>query len=107
MVLFHFFHNILHNKSENIAANHPDLYSDSMDVFSRLLYDPNDKVRMEAPEMFRVVGKRRPEFVRPYIGQLKSIAETDNNSVVRIHCLGAIRAAGLMAEKPGIGEERV
>ena len=53
-----------------------------------------DKVRMEAPEIFRVLGKHRPEFVRPYLEHLKRISETDDNRVVRIHCLGAIKAAG-------------
>lgn len=63
-----------------------------MKVFEQLLYDADDKVRMEAPEIFRVLGKRRPEFVRPYVEQLKQISETDDNRVVRIHCLGAMKA---------------
>ena len=46
---------------------------------------------LEAPEMFRVLGKRRPDFVRPYIDELKNIADTDSNRVVRIHCLGALK----------------
>jgi hypothetical protein len=66
-----------------------------MPVFEKLLHDADDKVRMEAPEIFRVLGKRRPEFVRPYLEQLRQISETDSNRVVRIHCLGAIKAAGL------------
>ena len=57
------------------------------------MYDVDEKVRMEAPEMFRVLGKRRPQFVLPYLEQLRTIAETDGNRVVRIHCLGAIKAA--------------
>ena len=81
--------------SENIAVNTPDIYENYMPVFAKLLYDADDKVRMEAPEIFRVLGKRRPEFVRPYLAQLQSIAETDSNRVVRIHCHGAIKAAGL------------
>ena len=81
--------------SENIAANTPGIYGDYMPVFEKLLHDADDKVRMEAPEIFRVLGKRRPEFVRPYLERLQSIAETDPNRVVRIHCLGAIKAAGL------------
>ena len=36
-----------------------------------------------------------PEFVRPYLERLQSIAETDSNRVVRLHCLGAIKATGL------------
>lgn len=78
--------------SENIATNTPDVYENYMPVFEKFLYDENDKVRMEAPEMFRVLGKRRPGFVRPYLEKLRQISETDSNDVVRIHCLGAIRA---------------
>jgi len=78
--------------SENIATNTPDIYQNNMPVFEKLLHDPDDKVRMEAPEIFRVLGKRRPEFVMPYIGQLQTISETDENRVVRIHCSGAVKA---------------
>lgn len=78
--------------SENIATNTPDIYEKYMPVFEKLLHDEDDKVRMEAPEMFRVLGKRRPEFVRPYVEQLQHMSETDKNQVVRIHCLGAIKA---------------
>ena len=78
--------------SENIATNTPDIYEKHMPVFEKLLHDVNEKVRMEAPEIFRVLGKRRPEFVRTYVEQLRQISETDENRVVRIHCLGAIRA---------------
>lgn len=81
--------------SENVATNTPDICVDHMPVFEKLLHDADDKVRMEAPEIFRVLGKRRPEFVRPYVEQLKQISETDRNRVVRIHCLGAIKATGV------------
>ena len=63
-----------------------------MPIFEKLLHDTDERVRMEAPEIFRVLGKRRPEFVRPYIELLRQISETDDNRVVRIHCLGAIKA---------------
>ena len=78
--------------SENIATNTPDIYENYMPIFENLLHDTDDKVRMEAPEIFRVLGKRKPEFVRPFLEQLQRISETDNNRVVRIHCLGAIKA---------------
>lgn len=78
--------------SENIATNTPEPYKNYLPLFAELLHDDDDRVRMEAPEMFRVLGKRRPEFVRPYLEQLRKIAETDANRVVKIHCLGAIRA---------------
>ncbi len=79
--------------SENIATNTPDIYGNHLSAFEPLLHDSDDKVRMEAPEIFRVLGKRRPEFVLPYIEQLQRISETDHNRVVRIHCSGAIKAA--------------
>ena len=79
--------------SENIATNTPDPYKDHLQLFAELLHDRDDRVRMEAPEMFRVLGKRRPEFVEPYLDLLRNIAETDSNRVVRIHCLGAVKAA--------------
>ncbi len=78
--------------SENIATNTPGIYEKYMPVFEKLLYDADDKVRMEAPEIFRVLGRRRPEFVRPFVEQLRQISETDSNRVVRIHSLGAIKA---------------
>ena len=81
--------------SENIATNTPNIYEKHMPVFAELLHDTDDKVRMEAPEIFRVLGKRRLEFVRPYVEQLRQISETDDNRVVRIHCLGAIKATEL------------
>ena len=79
--------------SENIAVNTPDPYGGKMPVFAELLHDSNDRVRMEAPELFRVLGKRRPEFVRPYLDILRELSETDSNRVVRIHCSGAVKAA--------------
>ena len=78
--------------SENIATNTPDIYAEHMSVFEKLLHDPDDKLRMESPEIFRVLGKRRPEFIIPYIEQLQKMAESDSNRVVRIHSLGAIKA---------------
>ena len=78
--------------SENIATNTPDVYKDYMPVFAEILHDPDEKVRMEAPEIFRVLGKRRPEFAQPYLELLQRMSETDDNRVVRIHCLGAIKS---------------
>ena len=80
--------------SENIATVTPDPYRDYLPLYAELLHDHDDKVRMEAPEMFRVLGKRRPHFVKPYFELLHDISQTDSNRMVRIHCLGAIRAAG-------------
>lgn len=92
--------------SENIATNTPDPYKEYMSIYGRLLDDPDDRVRMEAPEMFRVLGRRRPRFVKPYLDRLQALARSDSNRVVRIHCLGAVRAASpasrLERQPPGI-----
>lgn len=77
--------------SENIATNTPDAYESQLPLFAELLHDPDEKVRMEAPEMFRVMGKRRPQWVTPYLEDLKLLSENDPNPVVRIHCAGALR----------------
>lgn len=79
--------------SENVATNTPDVYEKHMPVFEKLLHDADDNVRMEAPEIFRVLGKRRPAFVVPYMELLRQLSQTDSNRVVRIHCLGAVKAA--------------
>lgn len=63
-----------------------------MGIFEAMLNDRNEKVRMEAPEIFRVIGKRKPELVRPYLEKLAYIAEHDPNRVVRIHAAGAVKA---------------
>ncbi len=78
--------------SENIATNTPEIYSGFMNTFAKLLSDTDDKVRMEAPEIFRVLGKRKPELVAPYIDLLSKKSESDTNRVVRIHSKGAIKA---------------
>ena len=77
--------------AENIATNTPDPYGKHMPVFADLLRDPDLRVRREAPEIFRVLGKRRSEFVRPYVDLLRDVSECDGDRVVRIHCLGAIK----------------
>ena len=76
---------------ENIATNAPDLFCDKLDIFYEMISDSEDKVRIEAPEMFRVIGKTRPNCVKPYLEKLEYFAENDENPVVRIHSAGAIR----------------
>ena len=78
---------------ENIAVNSPGACEGRMQVFERLLHDPDVKVRMEAPEIFRVLAKRRPSLVLPYLEELRRLAREDADRVVRIHCLGAVSAA--------------
>ena len=45
----------------------------------------NERVRMEAPEIFRVIGKRKPELAMSYLTKLEYVATHDTNKVVRIH----------------------
>lgn len=77
--------------SENIATNTPTAYKEYIPTFVNLLDDENNRVRMEAPEMFRVLGKRKPEYVKEYIEKLIYISENDIEKVVRIHSKGAIK----------------
>ena len=78
--------------SENIATNSPELFKNIMDTFRVLLDDKHIRVRMEAPEIFRVIGKRKPEYVVPYLPKLKEMSKNDEDRVVRIHSAGAIKA---------------
>ncbi len=78
---------------ENIATNTPDIFGSLMEIFAGLLDDDGMRVRRESPEIFRVIGKRRPDFVVPYISRLKVISETDPDEIVRIHANGAIKAS--------------
>ncbi len=84
---------------ENIATNNPELFCEKLDIFYGLIDDSNEKVRIESPEMFRVVGKRKPECVKPYIDKLELYAENDEHPVVRIHCAGAVRITKKALEK--------
>lgn len=78
---------------ENIATNYPELFESKMRTFAVLLDDSVDRVRIEAPEIFRVIGKRKPEYVKEYIPKLYELSENDNEKVVRIHALGAIKTS--------------
>ena len=62
-----------------------------MDLFCEMIQDRGVRVRIEDPEMFRVMGKRKPQCVKPYLEKLQWFADNDTNPVVRIHSAGAIR----------------
>lgn len=76
---------------ENIASNSPELFCEELEIFLEMFCDSSEKVRIEAPEMFRVIGKRKAEYVMPYLEKLEWIAENDENKIVRIHSVAAIR----------------
>jgi len=77
---------------ENIATSAPELFCEKLEIFFDMISDPCEKVMIEAPEMFRVIGKSNPEYVKPYLEKLEWISQNDENPVVRIHSAGAIRA---------------
>lgn len=87
--------------SENIATTHPEFFEGKMNAFVPCLYDINERVRMEAPEIFRVIGKRKPSYITPYVDILQSISQTDENRVVRIHAKGALKAIGCCQDSKG------
>ena len=84
---------------ENIAVNAPELFCERLEIFYEMISDSNEKVRIEAPEMFRVIGKSRPDCVRPYLDKLEWIGENDEHPVVRIHSAGAVRMTKKALEK--------
>lgn len=76
---------------ENIASTAPGLFCEKLDIFYQKIFDSGQKVRIEAPEMFRVIGKQKPDYVMPYLEKLEWIAQNDENRIVRIHSAGAVR----------------
>ena len=76
---------------ENIASTAPELFCEKLDIFYDMIFDSGQKVRVEAPEMFRVIGKQKPDCVTPYLEKLEWIAQNDENRIVRIHSAGAVR----------------
>lgn len=59
--------------SENIATNTPEVYQKSISVFEKLLDYENIQIRMEASEIFRVLGKRKSKYVYDCRDKLKSM----------------------------------
>lgn len=77
--------------SESIGAATPELYENHMMIFEKRLHDP---VRMEAPEIVHVSGRRTPESVSFLPEELKKSTDTNRPRVARIHGLRAVKAAG-------------
>ena len=65
-----------------------------------MIFDSHDKVRIEAPEMFRVIGKTNPQCVKPYLEKLEWISQNDQHPVVRVHSAGAVRITNDALNKP-------
>ena len=75
----------------SIATYAPELFCERMDLFCEMIQDRGVRVRIEAPEMFRVMGKRKPQYIKPYLEKLQWFADNDTPPVVRIHSAGAVR----------------
>ncbi len=80
---------------ENIAVNAPELFCEKLEIFYWMIFDSDQKVRIESPEMFRVIGKRKPNCVKPYLEKLEWISQNDMPPVVRIHSAGAVRITNI------------
>ena len=76
---------------ENIAMSSPEIFCEKLEIYYQMIFDSHEKVRIEAPEIFRVIGKQKPHCVEPYLEKLKLVAENDEHPVVRIHSAGAVR----------------
>ena len=76
--------------SENIATETPDAYAQNLSLFAEASRQRRQSEN-GGPEMFRVMGKRRPQLVVPYFPILQELSENDPNPVVSIHSAGAIR----------------
>ena len=78
--------------SENIATQRPEWFTDYLPLFIAMLDDPDTKhVRGEVPELFRVIGKRRPDLVEFAVPALRQKLD-DSDRVTRIHAAGALKA---------------
>lgn len=79
-----------HDECENVR--HAFIWAcEKLDIFYEMIGDSSEKVRIEAPELFRVIGKRKPEYVKACLTELEWISKNDENPIVRIHTEGAVR----------------
>ena len=77
---------------ENIATQRPEWFADYLPLFIEMLEDPDTKhVRGEVPELFRVIGKRRPDLVEWAVPELLRKLN-DSDRVTRVHAAGALKA---------------
>jgi len=77
---------------ENIATQRPEWFADYLPLFIAMLDDPDTThVRGEVPELFRVIGKRRPDLVECAISELRRKLD-DSDRVTRLHAAAALKA---------------
>jgi hypothetical protein len=79
---------------EYLATSHPDWLEPHLPVFIRLLNDGDVRtVRRQAPEVFRVIAKTRPDMLNRAVSRLEKLLK-DPDQIVRLNAgnaLGAIR----------------
>lgn len=77
---------------ENIATQRPEWFTDHLPLFVGMLDDPDtEHVRGEVPELFRVIGKRRPDLVECALPELRRKLD-DSDRVTRVHAAAALKA---------------
>jgi hypothetical protein len=77
---------------ENIATQRPEWFADHLPLFIGMLDDPDtEHVRGEVPELFRVIGRRRPDLVECALPELRRKLD-DSDRVTRVHAAAALKA---------------
>ncbi len=87
-------------KELGVLTKSKEKWKESIPYVSSLITHDSVKIQARALWLLGEIGLIypqfiRPEFVRLYLEQLRQISETDENRVVRIHCVGAIKATGV------------
>ena len=75
---------------QNIAQAKATILKPYIGLFERMLDDPDEIVREQAPEIFRIIGKYEPEIVERSLVFLKTKLN-DPSETVQNRATGAIR----------------
>lgn len=60
---------------EDIATILLNYFVKNWNCFMKGDFDSNQRVKIESPEMFRVIGKRKSEYVKHYLEKLQCMQE--------------------------------
>ena len=78
--------------SENIATDQPEWLLPYLPILIRLLDDEDTRsIRRQAPELFRIIAKKRPEMLGEAAGKLESMLD-DPDEIVRLNASRALSA---------------
>ncbi len=77
---------------ENLAADQPEWLLPYLPVFIKLLDDEDTRsIRRQAPEVFRIIAKKRPEMLGEASATLESMLD-DQDEIVRLNASRAFNA---------------